>query len=73
MSDFLLSYHGTLWLLVPRTAQAREWCSAHLAGEVQPPWGGAVVVEPRYIEEIAFGILDDGLSIEHLVKASTAH
>lgn len=66
MSDFRLSYHGTLWLLIPCTPEAEAWCAKHLADAVQPPWGGAVVVEARYIEEIALGILDDGLSITKL-------
>jgi hypothetical protein len=65
VSDFLLSYHGTLWLLIPCTARAEDWCAAHLADAVQPPWSGAVVVESRYIEEIALGIVDHGLTIEH--------
>ena len=34
-NDFLLSYHGTLWLLVPLSPQAKEWCSEHLAGAVE--------------------------------------
>jgi hypothetical protein len=63
LTDFLLSHHGTLWLLIPRTPRAEEWCALHLADAVQPPWGGAVVVEHRDIEEIALGIVDDGLSI----------
>ena len=73
MSDFLVSHHGTLWLLAPLTPAGREWCAAHLAGAEQPPWGGACVVESRYIEAITLGILDDGLTIEHWKKQTAQH
>ena len=60
--DFTIDDHGSLVLLHPKTEQAREWVSEHLPDDAQR-FGGAVVVEPRYIEDIIAGIRDDGLAV----------
>jgi len=46
--DFELSGHGTVYLFQPLTPAARAWVEEHLPPDAT--WfGGAVVVEHRYI------------------------
>ena len=63
MPDFTLRDEGSLFLLRPNTDEAVMWCESFVEPEAQ--WfGGALVVEPRYVEAIALGIVADGLEIE---------
>lgn len=62
-TDFSVGNHGSICLLVPHSAAAREWAGDHLDGPETQYWGGAVVVEPRYLDDILHGIEDDGLTI----------
>ncbi len=63
MSDFTFMNHGSLVTLTPISPAAQEWVSDHLP-EDATTWGGAIVIEPRYFDDIAHGILNDGLSLE---------
>lgn len=61
--DFHVMHHGTICLLTPLTPAAHDWVDTFLpTGRMY--WGESVVVEPRYLDNIARGIEDDGLSIE---------
>ena len=43
---------GSLWLLIPQDDAAQDWLDAHTAGQ----WfGGGLVVEPRYVDDIVQG------------------
>lgn len=63
MSDFTLSYHGSVVLLKPNTEAARSWVSFSLPEEL-PMFGSSVAVQPRYVDEICRGIVEDGLTVE---------
>jgi hypothetical protein len=52
-----------IYLLHPLTDAAHEWVRERLPDDAQR-WCGAVVVEHRYIEDIARGIVADGLTVE---------
>jgi len=58
-----IEYHGSLYLLRPLTPEAKLWLIDNVgtpSDEVQ--WfGGAVVVEPRYVGDILEGLRADGL------------
>jgi hypothetical protein len=60
--DFVCENHGSLFLLIPRSAPAKIWIKDHL-----PPgrmtFCGAVVIEPRYVWAILAGLQDDGLTV----------
>jgi hypothetical protein len=60
--DFLLEDHGSIILLVPVTAGAREWVDAHIRADngYQPLWP-TVTIEGRYVHPILEGIQEDGL------------
>jgi hypothetical protein len=59
--DFRIEDHGTIFLLCPITPKAEAWISEHIPEDAQR-MGTAVAVEHRYIEDIAAGILEDGLN-----------
>lgn len=61
--DFLVENHGSICVLQPLTSAAVEWCDANLPEDCLS-WGGGVVVEPRYIDDIVEGIRGDGLTVE---------
>ena len=60
--DFIVSNHGSIYLLEPLTEAGRQWSDDHLPDDAQM-FGNAVVVEHRYIEDIVLGIQDDGLTV----------
>ena len=61
MSDFDIENHGSIFLLRPISDAGKAWIEEHLPDAAQR-WSDAVVVEPRYIEEISTGIFRDGLT-----------
>jgi hypothetical protein len=63
MTDFLFRQDGSIALLTPRTEAAREWAGEHLPADAMT-WGGAIVIEPRYVHDILTGILRDSLTLE---------
>jgi hypothetical protein len=61
-SDFELSGHGTLYLLLRLTPAAHAWVEDHLPEDAT--WfAGAIVVEHRYIGPIIGGAIGDGLVV----------
>lgn len=61
--DFTVENHGTIFLLQPLTPAANSWVDEHLP-EDRMTFGGATVVEHRYIHDIVTGIISDGLSVQ---------
>jgi hypothetical protein len=50
--------HGSVWLVRPESEAAREWLETHVDEEAQ--WfGGALAVEPRYVQAIVEGIMSE--------------
>ena len=60
LPDAMLENHGSITLLRPLTLKARHWCAEHLPDDAQH-FGEATVVEARYVQDIALGMLADGL------------
>jgi hypothetical protein len=61
-TDFICENHGSLFLLIPRTAPAKIWIQEHLPPD-QLTFADAVVIEPRYVWTILLGLQDDGLVV----------
>ena len=59
--DFVVENHSSIFLLQPLTPAANSWISERLP-EDRMTFGGAVVVEHRYIWAILEGIQSDGLA-----------
>lgn len=62
-ADFLIQHEGSIALLYPNSDEARAWVEQHIPLDA-PRHGRAIAVEARYIDDIAFGINNDGLSVE---------
>lgn len=58
--DAKVENHGSIFLVRPETSTAREWLDEHTDGT----WfGGALAVEPRYVEALVDGMVGDGLEV----------
>lgn len=58
--DFVVSNHGSIFLLQPLTTAALAGTDEHLPAERQL-WGSSAVIEHRFIADIVAGIQRDGL------------
>jgi hypothetical protein len=61
-ADFIIADHGSIALLTPASKAGREWANEHLPQDAMY-WNGAIVIEPRYVDDIIEGIQCDGLSV----------
>ena len=61
-TDFICENHGTLFLLIPRTAPAKTWIEENLPPD-HMTFADAIVIEPRYVWAILIGLQDDGLVV----------
>ena len=60
--DFNFENHGSTWLVRPTSAAARKHLANGVSEEAQ--WfGGALAVEPRYIESLAQRLQDEGYEV----------
>lgn len=61
--DIAIEDHGTLYLLHAISARGRRWLATHLAAPTWVSAGtyGAVVVEPRYVDDVIRGARRAGL------------
>ena len=62
MPDVNIENHGSLVLIRPLTEAASDWLDENISEDAQH-FGGAVVVEPRYVEAIVEGMQNDGLEV----------
>jgi hypothetical protein len=60
--DFICQNHGSLFLLIPRSAPAKFWVEHNLPSD-RMTFGDAVVIEPRYVWAILVGLQEDGLTV----------
>ncbi len=62
MADLLVHGGGSVYLLCPISLQGSAWVAQHIPLDAM--WfGGAVVVEHRYIRDIVVGATRDGLEV----------
>ena len=60
---FSIENHGSIVLVRPLTPDVNEWLEENTADEAQ--WfGGALVVEPRYLEPLVAGLIDEGFAAQ---------
>jgi hypothetical protein len=62
-ADFTVSNQGSIFILTPVTERAVAWRNEFLPSDALT-WGGGVVVEHRFIENIVNGIRKDGLTVQ---------
>lgn len=63
MADLRVQNEGNIFLLYQETDLGRQWVEDNLPEDAMT-WGGAVVVEHRYIGAIVAGAQGDGLEVE---------
>ena len=61
--DFDYVEHGSVCILSPITVGAFAWCAKHLPEGAQRFGSSGYVVEPRFIDDVLFGIQADGLKV----------
>jgi hypothetical protein len=60
---FDVENHGTIVLVRPHTPDVRAWLEEHTDEEAQ--WfGGALVVEPRYLEALYLALVEEGYAAQ---------
>lgn len=69
MSDFRITYHGTVTLLYPLTPACREWITENVAVEDWQWFGSAAAgegfaVEPRYVDTLVTALVTEGFEGE---------
>ena len=64
MPDAYVENHGSIMLVRPTTSAATEWIEEHVSEEAMF-FGSALVVEPRYVENLVGGMTEAGLEVAH--------
>jgi hypothetical protein len=59
--DLVFENHGSLFLVRPVSSAGQTWLDENVGDENTLTFGGAIVCEPRYIENICHGATADGL------------
>lgn len=60
--DVTVERDGSLFLLRPQNRRGRRWIEKNVDPDAM--WfGSALVVEPRYVVDVAEGMLNDGLEV----------
>lgn len=61
--DVNVQNEGSIVLVRPLSDAAKAWVDEHIPNDAQ--WfGNAFAVEPRYLDEIVFGMEQDGLNVQ---------
>ncbi len=62
MADLLVQGGGSVYLVRPTSPLGVAWIDEHISPDAT--WfGGAVVVEHRYVADLLHGAVDDGLHL----------
>lgn len=64
MADFTLADHGSVVILTAVSKAAKAWASEHLPSDAQTWARHGSVIEPRYVDAIVDGIINDGLEVQ---------
>lgn len=61
--DVQVINHGSIVLLDLLSRRAQEWVNANVTHDEVMFFGGALVVEPRYVQDVLNGMAQDGLRV----------
>ena len=62
--DFRVTYHGTVTSITPLSDACREWLEENVAIEPWQRFGTSIAVEPRYVEQLAETMTEEGFVME---------
>src|SRR5947207_15786773 len=63
-ADFRVTYHGTITTITPLSDTCREWLEDNVAIEPWQRFGNSIAIGPRYVEQLAEAMIEDGLVME---------
>lgn len=63
MADLSIRNEGSIFLLRGVTDAGKAWLDEHIPDDAMT-FCGAIVVEHRFIDDIAAGAIEDGLEVE---------
>ena len=63
-TDVKVEDHGSVILLTPLTAEAREWFEQNIHSEGWQWFGGSLAAEPRYVADVVEGLNNAGFAVE---------
>ena len=63
-ADFRVTYHGTVTTVTPLSDRCREWLEENVEIEPWQRFGNAIAVEPRYVDQLAEAMIEEGLVME---------
>jgi hypothetical protein len=62
MHDYTFENHFSIWLVRSNTTDAQEHLESHVSADAT--WfGDALVVEPRYVSDLAVQLGEDGFTV----------
>lgn len=62
--DVVIENHGSVTLVRPLTPAAHEWVDEHVPLEGWQWFGGAFACEPRYVDNLIEGMINNGLEVQ---------
>ena len=71
-ADFRITYHGTVTTITPLSDACREWLEENVEIEPWQRFGNSIAVEPRYVEQLAKVMIEQGLVIVEDEASRTA-
>jgi len=63
-TDFRVTYHGTITTITPLSDACREWLEDKVAIEPWQRFGPSIAIEPRYVQQLAEAMIEEGLIME---------
>ena len=63
-ANFCVTYHGTITAITPLSDACREWLEDTVAIEPWQRFGSSIAGGPRYVEQLAEAMIEDGLVME---------
>jgi len=64
MADLSIMNEGNIYILFANSDAGKAWVAEHIPADAQRWGNNGVVVEHRYIGDIAQGAANDGLKVE---------
>lgn len=61
--DVLVQNFGSVVILWPRTDAAKDWFAENV--DTQATWGAGTVCEPRYVDAIVDGLMEEVFDVVH--------
>jgi len=62
--DLIVENHGSVFILQPLTARAREWLDLNVDAPGYMHYCGGIACEPRYAGPIVEAMVDEGYEVE---------